>query len=105
MSIAEQYIESVNRADIEGLMSLFSPTAALFHPAGEFTDSAAIRNFYSSVVFAGQANTEIQAAFTDGDTEILHAGRAGKLRPCRGRVQDCGRTDRAARHLLPLGVD
>lgn len=71
MSLAEKYIEFVNQADIEALMGLFSPTAALFHPAGEFTDGAAIRNFYSSVVFAGQAITEIQAKFTDGDTEIL----------------------------------
>lgn len=79
MSIAEQYIEFVNRADIEALMGLFSPTAALFHPAGEFTDGAAIRNFYESVVFAGQAVTEIQAAFTDGDTEILQIRASSPL--------------------------
>ncbi|WP_407663910.1 nuclear transport factor 2 family protein [Mycolicibacterium sarraceniae] len=52
-------------------MNLFSPTATLSHPAGEFTTTDALRDFYQSVVFAGQAVTEIQARFTDGDTEIL----------------------------------
>ncbi|MBB3601412.1 ketosteroid isomerase-like protein [Mycolicibacterium sp. BK556] len=79
MSIAEQYIEFVNRADIDALMSLFSPGASLFHPAGEFTDTAAIRNFYESVVFAGQAVTEIQATFADGDTQILQIRASSPL--------------------------
>ncbi|EHB54749.1 hypothetical protein MycrhDRAFT_1943 [Mycolicibacterium rhodesiae JS60] len=79
MSIPEQYIEFVNRADIDALMSPFSPTAALFHPAGEFTDADAIRTFYSSVVFAGQAVTEIQARFTDGDSEILQIRASSPL--------------------------
>ena len=50
MSISEQYIEAVNRADIDTLMGLFSPTATLAHPAGLFTDPDAIRNFYQSIV-------------------------------------------------------
>ncbi|WP_319429394.1 nuclear transport factor 2 family protein [Mycobacterium sp. RTGN5] len=78
-AISEQYIEAVNQADIERLMSLFSPTASLFHPAGLFTDIDAIRNFYESVVFAGQATTEIQAKFTDGDAEILQIRASSPL--------------------------
>jgi hypothetical protein len=79
VSIAQQYIELVNQADIERLMSLFTPTASLWHPAGEFTDPDAIRNFYESVVFAGQAVTEIQAKFTDGDTDILQIRASSPL--------------------------
>ena len=79
MSIAQQYIEAVNRADIETLMSLFSKTASLFHPAGEFRDLDAIRNFYESVVFAGKAVTEIQASFTDGDAEIVQIRASSPL--------------------------
>ena len=79
MSISEQYIEAVNQADIDTLMSLFSPTATLAHPAGLFTDADAIRNFYESIVFAGQAITEIQAKFTDGDTEILQIRASSPL--------------------------
>jgi hypothetical protein len=79
MSISEQYIEAVNQADIERLMSLFSPTATLSHPAGEFTTPESLRNFYESVVFAGQAVTEIQARFTDDDTEILQIRASSPL--------------------------
>ena len=79
MSISEQYIDAVNQADIDTLMSLFSPTATLSHPAGLFTDAGAIRNFYSSIVFAGKAVTEIQAKFTDGDAEILQIRASSPL--------------------------
>ncbi|MCX2932050.1 nuclear transport factor 2 family protein [Mycobacterium sp. CVI_P3] len=79
MSISEQYIEAVNQADINTLMGLFAPSAVLSHPAGEFADVDAIRNFYESVVFAGQAITEIQARFTDGDTEILQIRASSPL--------------------------
>jgi len=79
VSIAEQYIEAVNQADIHRLMKLFSPTASLLHPAGVFTDPDAIRNFYESVVFAGKAVTEIQAKFTDGDAEIVQIRASSPL--------------------------
>lgn len=79
MSVAEQYIESVNQADIETLMSLFSPTATLSHPAGEFGSAETIRNFYETVVFAGKAVTEIQAKFVDGDAEIVQIRASSPL--------------------------
>ena len=79
MSISEQYIEAVNQADIDTLMSLFSPTATLSHPTGEFVDADAIRNFYESVVFAGKTITEIQAKFIDGDAEILEIRASSPL--------------------------
>ncbi|NTY59738.1 nuclear transport factor 2 family protein [Mycolicibacterium sphagni] len=79
MSIAEQYIDAVNQADIERLMSLFAPTATLSHPAGLFADADAIRNFYESIVFAGKAVTEIVATFSDGDAEILQIRASSPL--------------------------
>jgi hypothetical protein len=71
MTIAERYIEAVNRAEIGTLMGLFGPTARLRHPAGTFADADSIRTFYETVVFAGRAMTEIEAQFADGGTEIL----------------------------------
>jgi ketosteroid isomerase-like protein len=80
MTIAEQYIDAVNRADIETLMSLFTPTACLTHPAGTFADGDAIRTFYETVVFAGQAVTEIEAQFADGpNAEILQIRASSPL--------------------------
>jgi hypothetical protein len=71
MTIAERYIDAVNRADIRTLMSLLAPTARLTHPAGTFTDPDGIKTFYETVVFAGKAVTEIEAQFVDGGTQNL----------------------------------
>ncbi|MFB1295062.1 nuclear transport factor 2 family protein [Mycobacterium sp. pW049] len=79
MTVAWQYIDAVNRADIEALMGLFAPSACLNHPAGTFADPHAIRNFYETVVFAGRAVTEIDASFSDGDTEILQIKASSPL--------------------------
>lgn len=70
-SIAEQYIDAVNRANIDDLMGLFAPTATLAHPSGTFTGAEEISNFYRSVVFAGQAVTEIERQFADQDAQII----------------------------------
>jgi hypothetical protein len=52
-SIAEKYIDAVNRADIDDLMALFAANATLRHPAGTFVGARQIADFYVSVVFAG----------------------------------------------------
>ena len=79
MSVAKKYIDAVNRADIDALMGLFAPTASLKHPAGTFTDPAALRQFYETVVFTGQAVTDIEAQFRDGDTEIVQIRASSPL--------------------------
>ncbi|OAN39494.1 nuclear transport factor 2 family protein [Mycolicibacterium iranicum] len=79
MTVGEQYIDAVNRADIDALMGLFAPTARLNHPAGTFDAPDAIRNFYETVVFAGRAVTEIDASFRAGDTEVLQIKASSPL--------------------------
>jgi SnoaL-like domain len=70
-TIAEKYIDAVNRAHIDDLMGLFTPTATLAHPSGTFTGADEISNFYKSVVFAGQAVTEIERQFADQNAQII----------------------------------
>ncbi|HEY9305261.1 MAG TPA: nuclear transport factor 2 family protein [Mycobacterium sp.] len=70
-TIAEMYIDAVNRADIDDLMGLFAPTATLAHPSGTFTGADEIANFYKSVVLAGQAVTEIERQFADQNAQII----------------------------------
>ncbi|QZA20134.1 nuclear transport factor 2 family protein [Mycobacterium malmoense] len=70
-TIAEKYVDAVNRGDIDCLISLFAPTATLMHPAGTFSDADAIADFYTSVVFAGKAVTEIERQFADHDAQIV----------------------------------
>lgn len=70
-SIAEQNIDAVNRAHIDDLMALFAPDATLAHPSGSYTGTDEIANFYTSVVFAGQAITEIDRQFADQDAQII----------------------------------
>jgi len=78
-SIAESYIDAVNRADIEDLMALFAHAATLRHPAGTFVGAHEIANFYRSVVFAGKAVTEIETSFRDGDTQIIQIRASSPL--------------------------
>ncbi|MES3639181.1 nuclear transport factor 2 family protein [Mycobacterium intracellulare] len=70
-SIAEKYIDAVNRADIDELMALFAPTATLRHPSGTFVGAQDIANFYKTVVFTGKAVTEIQTRFRDRGSQII----------------------------------
>lgn len=78
-SIAEKYIDAVNRADIDELMALFAPTATLKHPSGTYVGAENIANFYRTVVFAGQAVTEIETQFSDRDTQIIQIRASSPL--------------------------
>lgn len=78
-SIAERYIDAVNRADLTDLMALFAATATLRHPAGTFIGTEDIADFYRTVVFAGQAVTEIETSFRDGDTQIIQIRASSPL--------------------------
>lgn len=78
-SIAEQYIDAVNRADIGDLMALFAPTATLRHPSGTYVGHAEIADFYQSLVFAGKAVTEIDRQFADADVQIIQIRASSPL--------------------------
>lgn len=70
-SIAEKYIDAVNRADIDALMTLFAPTAILRHPSGTFVGAEGIADFYKTAVFGGKAVTEIEKQFIDEGPQII----------------------------------
>lgn len=79
MTVAERCIDAVNRADIDDLIGLFHPGAILAHPAGVFAGTDAIADFYKSVVFAGQAFTEIERQFSDGNARIMQIRASSQL--------------------------
>lgn len=78
-TMAEKYIDAVNRGDIDCLMGLFAPTATLVHPAGTFADAESIANFYESVVFAGKAVTEIERQLADKDVQVVQIRASSPL--------------------------
>lgn len=69
--VAESYVDAVNRSHLEDLLALFAEDAVLTHPAGRFEGHSEIAGFYTDVVFAGKAITEIQRAFVTDDAQIL----------------------------------
>jgi ketosteroid isomerase-like protein len=79
MTIAEQYIEAVNAADIERLMGLFAPDAIVRNPTGTYDGRDAIREFYESVVFAGRAITEIERQLTVDGIQVLQIAATSHL--------------------------
>ena len=68
-SIGRRYVEAVNDADVDALMALFAEDAVLQHPMGVFTDPEGMAGFYTDVVFAGRAVTEIVTTARDGNRE------------------------------------
>lgn len=79
MTIAEQYIEAVNAADIERLMGLFAANATVRTPTGTYEGKDAIRGFYESVVFAGRAITKIERQLTVDGIQVLQIAATSQL--------------------------
>ena len=79
MTIAEQYIEAVNAADIERLMGLFATDATVRNPTGAYEGKDAIRGFYESVVFAGRAITKIERQLTVDGIQVLQIAATSHL--------------------------
>lgn len=79
MTIAEKYIDAVNRADLTSLTAMLAPDAILRHPTGTYSGIDEIAGFYTSVVFHGKAVTEIQRLFIVDGTEILQLRASSPL--------------------------
>lgn len=79
MTIAEQYIDAVNAADIERLVALFTADATVRNPTGAYEGKAAIRGFYESVVFAGRAITTIERQLAVDDVQVLQIAATSHL--------------------------
>lgn len=78
-SIAEAYIDAVNRAHLDDLLALFADEAVLTNPAGRFEGRSAIATFYTDVVFHGQAITEIERLFLTDDAQIVQLRASSPL--------------------------
>ena len=79
MTIAEQYIDAVNAADIERLIGLFAEDATVRNPTGAYQGKDAIRGFYESIVFAGRAITTIERQLTIDDLQVLQISATSPL--------------------------
>lgn len=79
MTIAEQYIDAVNAADIELLVGLFAEDATVRNPADTYRGRGSIRGFYESVVFAGRAMTRIERQLTFDEIQVLQISAASPL--------------------------
>ena len=79
MTIAEQYIDAVNAANIERLMELFAADATVRNPTGAYEGKDAIRGFYESVVFAGRAITKIERQLAVDDIQVLQIAATSHL--------------------------
>lgn len=77
--LAEAYVDSVNRADLDDLLRLFAKDAVLLNPAGKFEGHAAISDFYTGVVFKGQAVTEIERHHIADGAEIVQLRASSPL--------------------------
>lgn len=78
-TIAETYIDAVNRGDIDALTTLFDHNAVLGHPSGTYRGVEEIATFYTSVVFAGQAVTEIEHLYVVDNVQILQLRASSPL--------------------------
>lgn len=79
MTIAEQYVEAVNNADIDQLMNLFAADGVLRHPSGTYAGREALRNFYATVVLAGQTVLSIERQAVVDDVELLQVSATSPL--------------------------
>lgn len=79
MTVAETYIDVVNRADLDSLTGMLAPDAVLKHPTGIYSGIDEISRFYTTVVFAGKAVTEIERVFVIDGSEILQLRASSPL--------------------------
>jgi ketosteroid isomerase-like protein len=79
MTIAERYVDAVNAADIESLLSLFADDATLRNPSGIYEGKEAIRGFYEGVVLAGQAIVTIDTQFNLDGVDIVQLSATSHL--------------------------
>jgi hypothetical protein len=70
-ALVEKYIEAVNRADIDGLTALFTPTATLTQRNGVYRGIAQIAAFYRDLWLGGPSAHEIENQFVDGNAQIV----------------------------------
>ena len=91
--IARRYIEAMNAADIDAMMSLFAPGAVMRHPTGVYADADAIRNFFVEIAFGNAARLQSVEVLEQGDMAWLEVEAESKVTAGRQRVVDVFRLD------------
>ncbi len=100
---AQCYIDAMNAAEIEEMMSLFAQDAVLRHISGTYTDPEAIRSFFVEIAFGNAAHLQPVDLTTDSSTAWLEVEATSSLTPGRQRVVDVFRVDDQGR-IRDLGI-
>jgi ketosteroid isomerase-like protein len=101
--VAERYIEAMNAADLEQMLSLFRPDAVMRHMTGIYAGSEAIRGFFVEVAFGNAAHLERLALHAQDDIAWLEVEATSDVTQGRQRVVDVFRLDAEGR-IADLGV-
>lgn len=70
MSVAERYLDAVNKADTAALLALFADDATLSHPVGTDQGHVEIADFHTDVIFAGQVHMTLFRNIEHGNIEV-----------------------------------
>ena len=101
--VAERYVEAMNAADIDDMMSLFGPDAVMRHMTGVYEGTDAIRGFFLEIAFGNRARVERIALIAGEDIAWLEVEATSDVTPGRQRVVDIFRLDSLGR-IEDLGV-
>ena len=85
-SVGERYVAAINAEDGTALMALFAEGAVLHHPLGTFTGREEMLGFYTDVVFAGKAQTEIVTSCVEEHREWIEIEATSPLGDPGNRV-------------------
>jgi steroid Delta-isomerase len=70
MSVAERYLDAVNKADTAALLALFADDATLTHPVGSDQGHTEIADFHTDVIFEGQVRMTLSRNIEHGNIEV-----------------------------------
>jgi steroid Delta-isomerase len=79
MSVAERYLDAVNKADAAALLALFADDATLTHPVGTDQGHTEIADFHTDVIFAGQVTMTLARNIEHGNIEVAQFEGASPL--------------------------
>jgi ketosteroid isomerase-like protein len=87
-SVAQRYVEAMNAADIDRMMSLFAPHAVMRHMTGTYEGREAIRTFFIEIAFGNSARLERIVLSSQADMAWLEVEARSDVTPGCQRVVD-----------------
>jgi predicted SnoaL-like aldol condensation-catalyzing enzyme len=71
LSVAQSYVRTFNKGDLEAMESLFAELAVIHHPQGTISGREAIMAFYRDAIFERQADLSVVAAVIEGEVCVM----------------------------------